>query len=71
MIRNYIILGLAHQLSLAGETSSVAELRQLTATELRTNSSQYLPFLSLSPQQFEVCWPLIGQQLSCGLHPGL
>jgi len=45
--------GLAHQLSLSGVTSSVSELRQQTATELRTNSGQYLPFLSLSPGQFE------------------
>ena len=48
------LLGLAHQLSLAGEASSVTELRQKTATELRTNSGQYLPFLSLAPGQFEV-----------------
>ena len=53
--------GLVHQLSLAGSVNSVSELRQQTAAELRTNSGQYLPFLSLSPEQFEVCWPLIGQ----------
>lgn len=46
--------GLVHQLSLAGGVSSVSELRQQTAAELRTNSGQYLPFLSLSPEQFEV-----------------
>ena len=50
-----------HQLSLAGSVSSVSELRQQTAIELRTNRGQYLPFLSLSPEQFEVSWPLIGQ----------
>ena len=53
--------GLVHQLSLAGGVSSVSELRQQTAAELRTNSGQYLPFLSLSPEQFEVSRPLIGQ----------
>ena len=46
--------GLAHQLSLCGEASSVSQLRQRTASELRANTAQYLPFLSLSPQQFEV-----------------
>ena len=46
--------GLVHQLSLSGESSSVSDLRQKTGEELRTHQSQYLPFLSLSPDQFEV-----------------
>ena len=32
----------------------MSQLRQQTASELRANTAQYLPFLSLSPQQFEV-----------------
>jgi len=46
--------GLVHQLSLAGEASTVSELRQQTSAEMRANTDQYLPFLSLSPPQFEV-----------------
>ena len=56
-------------MSLTGVTSSVSELRQQTATELRTNSGQYLPFLSLSPGQFEVSRPLICPcHLTCSLY---
>jgi len=46
--------GLVHQLSLQGETKSVSELRQDTAKEMRNNSDHYLPFLSLTPTQFQV-----------------
>jgi len=46
--------GLVHQLSLQGETKSVSELRQDTAQEMRDNSDHYLPFLSLTPNQFQV-----------------
>ena len=55
-IMNEIFLfpGLVHQLSLQGETKSVSELRQDTAQEMRDNSDHYLPFLSLSPNQFQV-----------------
>ena len=51
---NSVFPGLVHQLSLAGEASTVSELRQQTSAEMRANTDQYLPFLSLSPPQFEV-----------------
>merc|ERR1711973_420606 len=51
---NISVSGLVHQLSLQGETKSVSELRQDTAQEMRNNSDHYLPFLSLTPTQFQV-----------------
>ena len=46
--------GLVHQLSLVGEVSNIDDLRHQTSTEMRSNSGQYLPFLSLTPPEFEV-----------------
>ena len=46
--------GLVHQLSLVGEVSNITDLRHQTSAEMRSNSGQYLPFLSLSPPEFEV-----------------
>jgi len=53
--------GLVHQLSQVGVSSSVLDLRQDTARELRENKSNYLPFLTntstgemLSDSEFEV-----------------
>jgi len=42
----------AHQLGETDSRLTVSELRQKTASELEGHSDQYLPFLSMSPQEF-------------------